>query len=116
MKCSTKCPKGLCDCCYECVSQDICEHCCFVPAIQHYKNYSKLQTKIEKGESYKLKDYESLKKISCENDISNTSKEYDYTYFDWGSIDLKEGYKVIKADFELRERLWTGIRKKKKGK
>ena len=114
MKCSTKCPKGLCDCCYECYAQDICRHCCFVPHIEHYKKYYKLQVEIEKGENFKLKDYEQLKKISCENDINNTSKKYDYTYFDWGSIDFNEGYKIIKADVKMREQLWN--KKKKKGK
>ena len=116
MKCSTECPKGLCDCCYECFSQDICKHCCLVPSIERFKNYGKLQIKIEKGEDYKLKDYEKLKKISCENDINNTTKEYDYTYFNWGSIDWQEGQKVIMADLEMREELWNGKKKKKKKK
>ena len=116
MKCSTECPKGLCDCCYECFSQDVCEHCCLVPSIERFKNYGKLQIKIEKGEDYKLKDYEKLKKISCENDINNTLKEYDYTYFNWGSIDWQEGQKVIMADLKRREELWNGKKKKKKEK
>ena len=57
-----------------------------------------------------------MKKISCENDINNTSKEYDYTYFNWGSIDWQEGQKVIMADLEMREELWNGKKKKKKKK
>jgi hypothetical protein len=53
-----------------------------------------------------LEKCEKLKKISCENDINNTSKEYDYTYFNWGSIDWQEGQKVIMADLKMREELW----------
>lgn len=114
MKCKSECPKGIGECCYLCYAQDVCRHSCFVPLIEHHKRYSQLQTKLEKGEDFKLKDYEKLRKISCENDINNTDTEYDYKYFDWGSIDQHNIDKMVELDYKTRDELWNKTRKKKK--